>query len=261
MSTPTGCKHCGSTEHASSYCQVSTDEFRENMSKSIEQRPAERQGTTVVSHPLSPVGDEHEADLRAWNEQKEAERRGLPLVYADGQEEVDSGDDSELSMPHALDESKGKKSSKESSDEQASPSQEDQLKHPNVSSYDTLVPIQIHENRPTSKGVEEKPTHPNSSSYDMLFPIQIHENRPSSKGLEEKPTHPNSSSLDELFPSLRIGDKKEESKQENPHQATADADRAGTSNSKDHYDGCLSGEHADDFGDLREKATEEAKKE
>ena len=231
MSTSTGCKHYGSTEHASSYCQVSTDEFMENMSKSIEQRPAERQGTTVVSHPLSPVGDEHEADLRAWNEQKEAERRGLPLVYADGQEEVDSGDDSELSMPHALDESKGKKSSKESSDEQASPSQEDQLKHPNV------------------------------SSYDMLFPIQIHENRPSSKGLEEKPTHPNSSSLDELFPSLRLGDKKEESKQENPHQATADADRAGTSNSKDHYDGCLSGEHADDFGDLREKATEEAKKE
>ena len=148
--------------------------------------------------------------------------------HADAQEEVDTCDDNK------------------SSDKEAGALEAEQPKHPNVSSYDDLIPNRIPGNRPASNAPEEKPTHPNSSSHDELFPIQIpgdrpkgkapdekpaHPNlsshdelfpiripgdKPASKAPEEKPTHPNFSSYDELFPSQRRGNTKPEPKQEKP---------------------------------------------
>ena len=132
--------------------------------------------------------------------------------------------------------------------------------HPNLSSHDELFPVRIPGDKPASKAPEEKPTHPSFSSYDELFPSQRRgDTKPEPK--QEKPTHPNSSSYDGLFPSrLHRGDTKPEPEPETPKQATADRTRVGTSNKEDPYDGYLTGESANGFGDMREEEMEEAKR-
>jgi hypothetical protein len=242
-------------------------------------------------HPVQscPFFNEDAADVSASIEQS------IPQHRANAQEEVDTCVD------------------KESPDKEAGASKEEQPKHPNVSSYDDLIPNRVPGNRPASKAPEEKSTHPNSSSHDELFPIQIPGDRPKgkapeekpahlepfpvripgdrpkSKQPEEKPTHPTFSSYDELFPSLRRGDTKPEpnqekpthpnfssydslfpsrlhrgdtkpeSKPETPKKATADRTRVETSNKEDPYDGYLTGEFANGFGDMREEEMEEVK--
>ena len=135
-------------------------------------------------HPVQscPFVNEDAADISASIGQS------IPQHRADSQEEVDTCVD------------------KESPDKEAGASKEEQPKHPNVSSYDDLIPNRVPGNRPASKAPEEKPTHPNSSSHDELFPIQIPGDRPKGKAPEEKPAHPNLSSHDELFPVRMTGD-------------------------------------------------------
>jgi hypothetical protein len=170
---------------------------------------------------------------------------------------------------------------------------EEKPTHPNISSHDELFPVRIPGDRPKGKAQEEKPAHPNLSSHDELFPDRIPGDRPQSKQSkqpEEKPTHPNFSSYDELFPSLRRGDTKPEPNQEKPThpnfssyddlfpsrlhrgdtkpepkpgtpiQPTTNSNRAGAKSKEEPYDGYLTGENANGFGDMREEEMEEAKR-